>query len=171
MNNYETYKEFANHINEQMEHMYTLRGLLEFTGQESISIDEVESVETILKRFATGAMSFGSISKEEIEFFSFLVNESDLDIIHKEFIVNVKANDELDQGIVKYDGYLKTDDGIILIEYDGLYWHNQSYDEIKDRITLELRNDILGIIRVSCETFKRKKNKITNLIHESIELK
>ena len=112
---------------------------------------------------------FGSISKEEIKFFDFLLDEPSLGIIHKEFIVNVKSSNELNKGIVKYDGYIKTDDGIILIEYDGLYWHNQSYDEIKDRITLELRNDILGIIRVSCETFKRNKSKIIDLVYESIE--
>ena len=53
-------------INNQAEKAITLRSLLEFdyTKVQPISIDEVEPVESILKRFATGAMSFGSISHE-----------------------------------------------------------------------------------------------------------
>lgn len=42
----------------------TLRGLLEFKKRISVPLDEVEPVESIMKRFATGAMSFGSISHE-----------------------------------------------------------------------------------------------------------
>jgi glutamate synthase (NADPH/NADH) large chain len=64
-NDYETYKKYAKLINEQTDKMYTLRGLLEFSHhRESISLDEVESIDSIMKRFATGAMSFGSISHE-----------------------------------------------------------------------------------------------------------
>ncbi len=64
-NDYEVYKKYAAAINNQKEKMYTLRGLLDFAKhRESISIDEVESAENIMKRFATGAMSFGSISHE-----------------------------------------------------------------------------------------------------------
>ncbi len=62
---YETYKKYANAVNNQKEKMYTLRGLLDFAKhRDSISIDEVEPAENIMKRFATGAMSFGSISHE-----------------------------------------------------------------------------------------------------------
>ncbi len=65
MNDYETYKKYAHAVNDQKEKMYTLRGLLDFSRhRESISLDEVEPVENIMKRFATGAMSFGSISHE-----------------------------------------------------------------------------------------------------------
>ena len=63
--NYETYKSYAKVINEQGEKHFTIRGLLDFTHhREAISIDEVEPIESIMKRFATGAMSFGSISHE-----------------------------------------------------------------------------------------------------------
>src|SRR5690606_25821970 len=62
---YETYKRYAALINNQKERMYTLRGLLDFAKHRSpIPIDEVEPAENIMKRFATGAMSFGSISHE-----------------------------------------------------------------------------------------------------------
>jgi len=64
-NDYNTYKNYAKHINEQTEKHYTIRGLLDFAHhRESVSIDEVEPAESIMKRFATGAMSFGSISHE-----------------------------------------------------------------------------------------------------------
>ena len=59
------YKNYAKLVNEQTEKHFTIRGLLDFTHhREAISIDEVEPVESIMKRFATGAMSFGSISHE-----------------------------------------------------------------------------------------------------------
>jgi glutamate synthase (NADPH/NADH) large chain len=62
---YNVYKNYAKAINEQTEKHYTIRGLLDFVHhRESISIDEVEPIEEIMKRFATGAMSFGSISHE-----------------------------------------------------------------------------------------------------------
>ena len=64
-NNYAVYKNYAKEINEQTEKHFTIRGLLDFAHhRESISIDEVEPAENIMKRFATGAMSFGSISHE-----------------------------------------------------------------------------------------------------------
>ena len=63
-NNYDLYKEFANHINHPKDRLVTLRGLFKFNEGKSISIDEVEPATNIVKRFATGAMSFGSISHE-----------------------------------------------------------------------------------------------------------
>jgi glutamate synthase (NADPH) large chain len=63
--NYEIYKQYTSHINNQKERMYTLRGLFDFAKHRApISLDEVEPAEQIMKRFATGAMSFGSISHE-----------------------------------------------------------------------------------------------------------
>jgi len=63
--NYEIYKQYASHINNQKERMYTLRGLFDFAKhRSSIPLEEVEPAENIMKRFATGAMSFGSISHE-----------------------------------------------------------------------------------------------------------
>jgi len=64
-NDYSIYKNYAKAINEQSEKHFTIRGLLDFAHhREPISIDEVEPAENIMKRFATGAMSFGSISHE-----------------------------------------------------------------------------------------------------------
>jgi glutamate synthase (NADPH/NADH) large chain len=61
---YTLYKKYANEINDQTKKAATLRGLLDFTEKEPISLAEVEHAENIYKRFATGAMSFGSISHE-----------------------------------------------------------------------------------------------------------
>ncbi|MEK6547685.1 MAG: glutamate synthase large subunit [Bacteroidota bacterium] len=63
-NDYAVYKKYAQIIDDQTKKAITLRGLLRFKSAQSISIDEVEPIENILKRFATGAMSFGSISYE-----------------------------------------------------------------------------------------------------------
>jgi glutamate synthase (NADPH/NADH) large chain/glutamate synthase (ferredoxin) len=65
-NNWTTYKEYAQIINDQSKRHMTLRGLFEFKidPSKAISIDEVEPAKEIVKRFATGAMSLGSISTE-----------------------------------------------------------------------------------------------------------
>ena len=63
-NDYNIYKKYAKLINEQTQKALTLRGLLTFRKTEPIPIEQVESAENILKRFCTGAMSFGSISHE-----------------------------------------------------------------------------------------------------------
>ena len=64
-NDFATFKKYSKLINEQTTQAYTIRGLFEFNyTRPSISIDEVEPIENIFKRFATGAMSFGSISHE-----------------------------------------------------------------------------------------------------------
>src|SRR6185436_4350393 len=60
-----TYKEYATLINDQTKRMLTLRGLFEFKlAPTPIPLDEVEPAAEIVKRFATGAMSLGSISTE-----------------------------------------------------------------------------------------------------------
>ena len=59
------YRQFATQINEQSERMITLRGLMKLGSEgKSVPLDEVEPATEIVKRFATGAMSFGSISRE-----------------------------------------------------------------------------------------------------------
>lgn len=58
------YRKYAKLINNQDEKALTLRGLLTFRKGTRVPLEEVESVENIMKRFATGAMSFGSISHE-----------------------------------------------------------------------------------------------------------
>jgi glutamate synthase (NADPH/NADH) large chain len=65
-NDYSIYKQYAEKINNQSEKAITLRSLLDFDLSKAtpVPIEEVEPVENILKRFATGAMSFGSISHE-----------------------------------------------------------------------------------------------------------
>ncbi|MDZ4138431.1 MAG: glutamate synthase large subunit [Erythrobacter sp.] len=64
-NDPKNYAEFAASINEQSERLLTIRGLLEFKkADQPIPLDEVEPAAEIVKRFATGAMSFGSISHE-----------------------------------------------------------------------------------------------------------
>jgi glutamate synthase (NADPH) large chain len=63
-NNYQLFKKYSKAIDEQTEKAMTLRGLLKFKKGTPVPIEEVEPVESIMKRFATGAMSFGSISYE-----------------------------------------------------------------------------------------------------------
>ncbi|NPA60147.1 MAG: glutamate synthase large subunit [Epsilonproteobacteria bacterium] len=63
-NDYETYKRYAKLINEPQENFVTLRSLLDFKNHKPIDISEVEEVDSIITRFATGAMSYGSISEE-----------------------------------------------------------------------------------------------------------
>ncbi|HTD07085.1 glutamate synthase-related protein [Undibacterium sp.] len=65
-NNYNSYKEYAQIVNEQSSRHMTLRGLFEFKidPAKAIALDQVEPAKEIVKRFATGAMSLGSISTE-----------------------------------------------------------------------------------------------------------
>jgi glutamate synthase (NADPH/NADH) large chain len=64
-NSLKNYEEFAKAINEQSERLLTIRGLMELKkADRPLSLDEVEPAAEIVKRFATGAMSFGSISRE-----------------------------------------------------------------------------------------------------------
>ncbi len=72
---YDVYKAYAEKVNNQSEHLCTLRGLMRFKGnRKPISIDEVEPIEAITKRFKTGAMSYGSISKEAHETLAIAMN-------------------------------------------------------------------------------------------------
>ncbi|MGA2479340.1 MAG: glutamate synthase large subunit, partial [Spirochaetia bacterium] len=61
---YELYKQYAASINDESRSLCTLRGLFGFAKREPVPLEQVEPVETIVKRFVTSAMSFGSISKE-----------------------------------------------------------------------------------------------------------
>ncbi len=71
---YQTYKSFAELIDDRSRNLSTLRGLLEFKQGEPVPIEEVESVESLMKRFKTGAMSYGSISKEAHETLAIAMN-------------------------------------------------------------------------------------------------
>ena len=72
---YDEFKVFSALIDEQSERHYTLRGLLAFKdNMPSVPLDEVEPVESIMKRFKTGAMSYGSISQEAHEALAIAMN-------------------------------------------------------------------------------------------------
>ncbi len=74
-NSPDAYKVFAKYTNEQTTRACTLRGLLDFRKDTAaIALDEVESAKDIVKRFATGAMSFGSISEESHEALAVAMN-------------------------------------------------------------------------------------------------
>ncbi|HXR98982.1 MAG TPA: glutamate synthase large subunit [Pyrinomonadaceae bacterium] len=72
---YETFKEYSELVNNQSRNLCTLRGVMELRStRPPVSIDEVEPVEAIVRRFKTGAMSYGSISKEAHESIAIAMN-------------------------------------------------------------------------------------------------
>jgi glutamate synthase domain-containing protein 2/glutamate synthase domain-containing protein 3 len=71
---FKNFEEYADLINTQNKQLCTLRGLMEFKPAKAVPIDEVEPAKEIVKRFATGAMSFGSISKETHETLAIAMN-------------------------------------------------------------------------------------------------
>jgi glutamate synthase domain-containing protein 2/glutamate synthase domain-containing protein 1/glutamate synthase domain-containing protein 3 len=73
---YPTFKEYAKLCNDEAKHRCTIRGLLQISNSQSpIPLDEVEPAKEIVKRFVTGAMSFGSISKESHETLAIAMNQ------------------------------------------------------------------------------------------------
>jgi glutamate synthase (ferredoxin) len=74
-NDYGVFKEYSRLIDDQARNLCTLRGLMELKSDRApVPIEEVEPVEAILKRFKTGAMSYGSISKEAHETLAIAMN-------------------------------------------------------------------------------------------------
>jgi len=73
---YDIFKRYTDRVNEQSTRLMTLRGLFQFKDgvNAPISIDEVESIQEIIKRFSTGAMSYGSISAEAHETLAIAMN-------------------------------------------------------------------------------------------------
>ncbi|HEY9248894.1 MAG TPA: glutamate synthase large subunit, partial [Rariglobus sp.] len=71
---YATFQNYARLVNDQSKNLCTLRGLLDFKPADAIPLSEVEPVESILKRFKTGAMSYGSISQEAHETLAIAMN-------------------------------------------------------------------------------------------------
>ncbi len=71
---FDLFAQYSALVNEQQHQHFTLRGLLNFKDRPSVPIEEVESVETITKRFKTGAMSYGSISQEAHETLAIAMN-------------------------------------------------------------------------------------------------
>ena len=75
LNSRDEFKKFCDLIDNQERQLLTLRGLMEFkTGAQPVPLDEVEPAKEIVKRFATGAMSYGSISKEAHETLAVAMN-------------------------------------------------------------------------------------------------
>jgi glutamate synthase domain-containing protein 2/glutamate synthase domain-containing protein 3 len=73
--NFDSYQQYADHINRQNRQLATIRGLMEFRwADKPLPLEEVEPASEIVKRFATGAMSFGSISKEAHETLAIAMN-------------------------------------------------------------------------------------------------
>ena len=73
-NNKDAYQKFANHANNIATRNATLRGLLTFRDVTQIDLEKVEPAKEIVKRFCTGAMSFGSISAESHEALAIAMN-------------------------------------------------------------------------------------------------
>ncbi len=73
-NDFKTFKKFSEVINSQASNLATIRGLLAFKKGTSIPLADVEAAKDIVKRFATGAMSYGSISKEAHETLAIAMN-------------------------------------------------------------------------------------------------
>ena len=73
---YDIFKRYTSSVNEQSKELMTLRGLFQFKNgaQPSIPIEEVESARSIIARFSTGAMSYGSISQEAHETLAIAMN-------------------------------------------------------------------------------------------------
>jgi len=71
---YGVYREYTKLVNDQSRKLGTLRGLLDFKATTPVPIEEVEPVESIVKRFSTGAMSYGSISQEAHETLAIAMN-------------------------------------------------------------------------------------------------
>ena len=67
LNSREEFYNFCNTVDDQSRQLLTIRGLLKFKESKSVPLSEVEDVKSIVKRFTTGAMSFGSISREAHE--------------------------------------------------------------------------------------------------------
>lgn len=73
---YDIFKQYTSRVDEQSERLMTLRGLFGFdSGRDPISLDEVEPASEIVKRFSTGAMSYGSISQEAHETLAIAMNQ------------------------------------------------------------------------------------------------
>jgi glutamate synthase (ferredoxin) len=71
---YEVYKKYAEAVNDRSRALCTLRSLLDFKPRTPVPLEEVEPVESIMRRFKTGAMSYGSISQEAHETLAIAMN-------------------------------------------------------------------------------------------------
>jgi len=114
----------------------------------------------------------GYISKEEITFFKD-ISEYICGIKHEHIGINVQntsLQEDYNKQYVLSDGYYESEHGMIIFEYDGYFWHNKKYDEERDKIILEKRKDIIGIIRIGDDYYKNNNiSKIKKDIEYAIE--
>jgi glutamate synthase (NADPH) large chain len=73
-NNWKSYEEYSSLINDQSKNLMTIRGMFKFQNLDPVPLEEVEPWTEIVKRFKTGAMSFGSISREAHENLAIAMN-------------------------------------------------------------------------------------------------
>ncbi len=71
---YDVFKQYTSRVDEQSTRLMTLRGMFRFKNREPVPIEEVEPASEIVKRFSTGAMSYGSISREAHETLAIAMN-------------------------------------------------------------------------------------------------
>ena len=71
---YDVFKEYTKLVDDQSQKLATLRGLFKFKSRTPVPIEEVEPISAIVKRFSTGAMSYGSISAEAHETLAIAMN-------------------------------------------------------------------------------------------------
>ncbi|SFA96006.1 glutamate synthase (NADPH/NADH) large chain [Lentibacillus halodurans] len=74
MGSYELYKEYSKLLTDERHNLQSLRGLMQFKKRKALPLDEVESAESIMARFKTGAMSYGAISQEAHEALAIAMN-------------------------------------------------------------------------------------------------
>jgi len=129
-------------------------------ARNSIMEAEAGYIKKYLRKTETYKNFLGHVSNEETIFFKFIKEYINKEIKHKEFLINVRKSNKTKKNVYLVDGYLKIEEGLILIEYDGDYWHDEIYDDLKDEVILEIRKDILGIIRISSSYFEKYKEKI-----------
>ena len=99
LNNWATYEKFSSYVHSQNKSLSTIRGLLDFKKDgKSVSIDDVEPASEIVKRFATGAISLGSISREAHETMAIAMNR-------------IQARSNTGEGGEDYHRYTKDDNG------------------------------------------------------------
>ena len=91
------YAQFSDLVNDQSRSLCTLRGLLELADTESVPLEEVEPASEIVKRFSTGAMSYGSISKEAHEALAVAMNAK----LSLSLGFEVRHNSDVPQGVAE----------------------------------------------------------------------
>lgn len=115
-----------------------------------------------------------TISKAEVQMFDFLINNVNKNIQHTPYIVVIPDNcciTTKNSYFYVCDGYLELKNGIIIIEFDGVLYHNDEQDKHRDDDILYLDNSIVGILRIKQDFLKRSisiNNKI-KLVQDALQ--